>query len=183
MQNTNWKNVEKSIANLKLEGVLTIPGIFGLSITELEQLIRPSGYFRVKSRRIRNLTEHLVSNFESSLDNLFAIGLTEARESLLSISGIGPETADAILLYAGGLPSFVADTYAYRVLARHGWLEADAGYYDIKQYFEDRLPQDSALYNEFHALFVQLGKTFCKTKPLCSGCPLEHLLPPGGPGC
>ncbi len=103
------------------------------------------------------------------------------REELLGVSGIGPETADSILLYALGLPTFVVDTYTHRVAARHGWIGFDAGYYELKEYFESGLPVDAALYNELHALMVQVGKDHCrKRSPLCQGCPLADLLPPGG---
>ena len=148
---------------------------------ELEEKIRPAGYFRIKARRLRNLLAFLVERYGGSLDAMFQTGLAELREQLLGIHGIGPETADSILLYAGGLPSFVVDAYTHRVIARHGWIGFDADYYQIKDHFESGLPQDARLFNEYHALLVHVGKEHCRKTPRCEGCPLAELLPPGGP--
>jgi endonuclease-3 related protein len=148
---------------------------------ELADLIRPAGYFQLKTKRLRNLLRFLVESYGGSLDAMFRTDLATLREELLGVSGIGPETADAILLYAGNLPTFVVDTYTHRILARHGWIGYDATYDDLQDYLESSLPADAKLYNEFHALLVRLGKDFCrKTGPRCESCPLADLLPSSG---
>ncbi|MCE9604249.1 MAG: endonuclease III domain-containing protein [Planctomycetia bacterium] len=181
VQNTNWRNVEKAIENLREAGVLEIAKLYALEPEELAELIRPAGYYQVKTKRLRNLLRLIVDRYDGSLEALFANSPDTLREELLSVNGIGSETADCILLYAAGVPSFVADGYAQRVLARHGWMEYGADYYAIKDWFESRLEADPQVYNEYHALLVRLGKEHCKTKPQCIGCPLECLLPEGGP--
>jgi endonuclease-3 related protein len=144
-------------------------------------LIRPAGYYQVKARRLRNLLRFVVEQYDGSLDAMFSVGVSTLREELLGVNGIGPETADAILLYAGGLPTFVIDAYTHRVLARHGWIGYEADYHEIKDHFEASLPQDAALYNEYHALLVRVGKDFCrKTGPKCEACPLAEFLPASG---
>ena len=181
VQNTSWKNVEKAIANLKDEGVLTLSALHVLPDAELEILIQPAGYFRVKTKRLRSWVNFMMERFEGSLERLFALGLPEARNALLSVSGIGPETADAMLLYAGDLPTFVVDAYAHRIFRRHGWIAEDSDYHQTQEYFMDQLPSDARLFNEYHALLVQVGKTHCKKQPQCDCCPLNDMLPPGGP--
>jgi endonuclease-3 related protein len=130
---------------------------------------------------LRNLLDLLCGRYEGSLERMFATDMSSLREELLSVNGIGPETADSILLYAGQMPSFVVDTYTYRILARHGWIGFEAGYYEIKDYFESELPADVPLYNEFHALLVRTGNEYCRPQPRCTACPLRELLPRGGP--
>ncbi len=179
-QNTSWKNVERAIANLRDAGALSPAALFALSAEELAELIRPAGYFRVKAARLRNLLQLVVEKYDGSLDAMFTVGLETLREELLSVSGVGPETADAILLYAAKLPTFVIDAYTARVLKRHGWIEPEADYYAMKDHFESSLPHDEQLFNEYHALLVQVGKHHCSRTPQCSGCPLESLLPEGG---
>ena len=122
-------------------------------------MIRPAGYFRVKARRLRSLLEFLIERYDGSLEKMFRTGLPELREELLAVNGIGPETADSILLYAGNLPTFVVDAYTHRVLARHGWIDFEADYHQIQDYLLSSLPQDVQLYNEFHALIRPLGQT------------------------
>ena len=180
-QNTSWQNVAKAIGRIKEAELLEPHALFALADEELEELIRPAGYFRVKTRRLRNLLKLVVKRYDGSLDAMFATGLDSLREELLGVNGIGPETADSILLYAGGIPTFVVDTYTHRVLARHGWIEFDADYHTIKDYFESGLERDAALFNEYHALFVRLGKLHCRKKPNCENCPLAELLPHGRP--
>ena len=180
VQNTSWENVKKAIDNLRRENLLEPRAVYALSVEELEEKIRPAGYFRIKARRLRNLLAFLVERYGGSLDAMFRTALPELREQLLEINGIGPETADSILLYAGGLPSFVVDAYTHRVFARHGWIGFDADYYQIKDHFESGLPQDARLFNEYHALLVRVGKEHCRKTPRCQGCPLADLLPPGG---
>ena len=181
-QNTSWSNVEKAIANLKEADLLDPHALYKVPVEELEELIRPAGYFRVKAKRLQNLLKFLVKEYDGDLEAMFARGLSSLREELLGINGIGPETADSILLYAGGLPTFVVDTYTHRYLARHGWIDFEADYHQIQDYFFDGLAQDVKLFNEYHALIVHLGKHLCKkTNPRCRECPLFDLLPPGGP--
>jgi endonuclease III related protein len=181
VQNTSWKNVELAIGNLREAGVLDPHRLDKLPQAELEELIRPAGYFRVKARRLRNLLSWLVGRHGGSLEALAAIGDDALREELLEIHGIGPETADSILLYALARSSFVVDAYTARVFARHGWIDAEADYHQIQEYFQGGLVADAAMFNEYHALLVRLGKEYCRKTPKCEGCPLEDLLPAGGP--
>jgi len=181
VQNTSWQNVRKAIGNLRRLDLLEPHALYAVPPEELEELIRPAGYFRIKARRLRNLLVLLVEHYEGSLEATFRTPLAELREQLLAVNGIGPETADSILLYAAGMPTFVVDTYTLRVLARHGWIAFDADYYQLQDHFESRLPDDVQLWNEYHALLVRVGKEHCRKRPLCRGCPLEELLPPSGP--
>lgn len=181
-QNTNWRNVERAIANLRDADVLEPRPLYEVPVEELEELIQPAGYFRVKAQRLRCLLEFIIDQFDGSLDAMFRTELSELRERLLGVHGIGPETADSILLYAGGLPVFVVDAYTHRVFSRHGWIDFDADYHRIQDYAQGELPQDVRLYNEYHALLVRLGKDYCrKSKPKCDECPLREMLPDGGP--
>jgi endonuclease III related protein len=181
VQNTAWRNVERAIENLRAAGVMEPRALYSLPPVELADLIRPAGYFQVKARRLRYLLKFVVDEYGGSLEAMFHTNLATLREQLLGIHGIGPETADAILLYAGGLPTFVVDTYTHRILARHGWIGYDADYHEIKDHFESSLPADAALYNEYHALLVRVGKDFCKrTGPKCEACPLADFLPSSG---
>jgi endonuclease-3 related protein len=181
-QNTNWQNVERAIANLRDADLLSPQALYAVAQEELEELIRPAGYFRVKARRLRSLVSFVVERYGGSLDAMFRTDLATLRTELLAINGIGPETADSILLYAGGLPAFVVDAYTHRVLGRHGWVGFDADYHEIQERLQDSVPQDVQIYNEYHALIVRLGKHFCrKRQPKCAECPLAELLPPGGP--
>lgn len=182
VQNTAWTNVEKAIENLRQSDLLEPCALFAVPTEELEELIRSTGYFRLKARRLHNLLKLLVEQYDGSLEAMFATDLETLREELLAINGIGPETADSILLYAGGLPTFVVDAYTHRVLARHGWIDFDADYHTIKEHFESSLERDPALFNEFHALLVRVGKERCRKRdPKCQGCPLADLLPGGAP--
>lgn len=182
VQNTAWRNVERAIENLREAGLLDARRLYLLPVAELAELIRPAGYYRVKAQRLRNLLQLVVERYDGSLDAMFADPPDVVRETLLGVRGIGPETADAILLYAGNVPKFVVDAYAHRILARHGWIEFEADYHAIQDFFEDRLPHEAPLYNEYHALLVRVGKDHCKSKEAkCDGCPLHDLLPDGGP--
>lgn len=177
-QNTAWANVEKAISNLKAMGVFDPEALLNLDQAELAALIRPAGYFNQKARKIRDFLSWFreTGGFEA----MKGTETSTLRESLLSIRGIGPETADSILLYAMGRPVFVVDAYTVRVLARHGVIGPDANYHDVQALFQDNLPGKPELFNEFHALFVRLGKTRCRRRvPLCEDCPLETL--PGYP--
>jgi endonuclease-3 related protein len=174
-QNTSWANVAKAIANLKGAGLLEPDRLHALDAAELEPLIRPAGYFRLKAKRLRNFTQWLLDNYEGRLDALDAVQTRRLREELLGISGIGPETADSILLYALERPVFVVDTYTARVAVRHGLIEPDINYDWLQHLFESNLEPDVPLFNEFHALLVHVGKDFCKPKPRCAACPLNDL--------
>jgi endonuclease-3 related protein len=181
VQNTSWKNVEKAIENLRQQDLLNPLALFRTPPEELAELIRPAGYYRLKARRLHNLLAVLVQRYDGSLEQMFQSSPSSLREELLDINGIGPETADSILLYAGSVPTFVVDTYTLRVLARHGWVGFDAGYDEIKDYFESGLEKDACLYNEYHALLVRVGHHHCRKTPQCAGCPLAELLPDSGP--
>ncbi len=181
-QNTSWQNVERAIRNLRDADLLDPYLLYAVPVEELEDLIRPAGYFRVKAARLRSVLKFIVERYGGSLDAMFSTSLPELRRRLLEVHGVGPETADSILLYAGGLLSFVVNAYTYRIFARHGWIGFDADYDQIQEYVQAELPQEAPLYNEFHALLVRLGKDYCKkTNPKCAECPLREELPRGGP--
>ena len=175
-QNTSWENVRRAISNLKNKDLLRPRAIYELSRESLAQIIRPAGYYNVKAERLQNFVAFLVDEFEGSIDTMFSKGLETLRPMLLDIKGIGPETADSILLYAGELPSFVVDVYTVRALMRHDFIDENADYEGVRSLFMDHLPADVELYNEYHALWVILGKNFCKkTKPRCEECPLSGM--------
>ena len=176
-QNTAWRNVEFAIENLKEEGVLTPLGIQGIDEARLAEFIRPAGYYNVKAKRLKSLIEFLEGGYGGDLMKMFSEPLSSLREEILAVKGIGPETADSILLYAGGKPIFVVDAYTRRILSRHDMIADCASYEDIQDLLMQNLPQDVPLYQEYHALFVQLAKTFCKTTPHCAGCPVEEGWP------
>ena len=181
-QNTNWQNVARAIENLKKANLLEPHAIDRLEVAELAELIRPAGYFRLKAKRLKNFVHWLVDRFDGSMAAMAACSLSTLREELLSINGIGPETADSILLYAAGKPTFVVDAYTHRIAVRHGWIEPEAGYDDLKDYFESRLSDDVPTLNELHALLVQVGKNFCRPREArCDQCPLKPFLPANGP--
>ena len=176
-QNTNWKNVEKAIKNLRAKRLLNPQGMHDLSVHELAALIRPAGYFNVKATRLKHFLNHLFDNYGGSLPALFKRRTDILREELLNINGIGPETADSILLYAATRPIFVIDAYTKRILLRHCMIKKDADYREIQRLFMENLAHDTMMFNEYHALIVKTGKDFCKTKePLCSKCPLGRFL-------
>ncbi len=177
-QNTAWSNVEKAITNLKKHGFLTPSRMNSLTLGRLAVLIRPSGYYNVKAKRLRNLLVFIQDHYRGSIKKLCAEDGTVLRRKLLDVSGIGQETADSILLYAAEKPFFVVDAYTRRILSRHGLIELDADYRQMQRLFMDALSADVLQYNEYHALIVKLGKELCrKNRPLCSGCPLERFLP------
>jgi endonuclease-3 related protein len=181
-QNTNWQNVVKAIDSLRKADLLDPHALYNVPVEELEELLRPAGYFRVKAQRLRSLLRFLMERYDGSLDKMFRSDLVDLRAELLGVNGIGPETADSILLYAGNLPTFVVDAYTHRILARHGWIDFESDYHQIQEYLVSSLPEDAQLYNEFHAQFVYLGKHYCKkTTPKCRECPLFKMLPQGGP--
>lgn len=172
-QNTAWTNVEKALANLRKARVLSWRRLHALSVEELAELIRPAGTFRVKAKRLRAFLDVLWTHHQGSLKVMLAGELDEVRGRLLGIHGVGPETADAILLYAGNHPSFVIDAYTLRVLRRHFLTDGRADYELARRLFQEHLPRDVSMYNEYHALFVALGKRYCRARAHCDGCPLE----------
>ena len=174
-QNTNWGNVEKAIANLINAGALSLDAINGMAHEELAELIRPAGYFNVKTKRLKAFTEWLAQTAGDDLESLKSFSMSSLREQLLSVKGIGKETADSILLYALDMPTFVVDTYTYRVFTRHQLIESEADYDELRDYCMWNLEEDIQLYNEFHALLVMVGKNHCKPKPKCEGCPLQKF--------
>lgn len=180
VQNTAWANVERAIENLKDAGALDAQRLAAMSAEELEPLLRPAGYFRVKSRRLQNLMRWLADRAEGDVQRLRDCDQQALREELLALNGIGPETADSILLYALDMPAMVVDAYTLRIWARHGWIDYEADYHALQEHLSCELPDDPAIYNELHALIVEVGKRWCKPKPKCDGCPLQELLPDGG---
>ena len=175
-QNTNWSNVEKAINNLKAEKLLTPKQLVQIDIKKLAQLIKPAGYFNIKTKRLKNFLKWFTETYEGNIKTLLKQPKNKLREELLSVNGIGRETADSIVLYAAGQPSFVIDTYTYRIFARHKLIPEETSYDEIKTFFEDGLPEDASLFNEYHALIVKIGKEYCKkTNPLCDGCPLKGI--------
>ena len=174
-QNTSWTNVEKAIANLKSAGCLSPEALHRIELSKLAELIRPAGYYNIKAKRLKNFLDWLFDSYDGSLANLESVATGRLREELLTVTGIGRETADSILLYALGRPVFVVDAYTARIAVRHGLIEPDADYEQLRELFESNLPQDTKLFNEYHALLVRAGKDFCRPKARCPGCPLEKL--------
>jgi len=175
-QNTAWSNVERALERLAARRLLDVRRLRALSEADLARLIRPSGTYRVKARRLKALINFLWSRFGGRFRGLRTARLVELRRDLLSVPGIGPETADSILLYAAGRPVFVVDAYTRRVLARHRVVSPDVGYEPLRAVFERHLPSDPALFNEYHALLVAVGKRYCRKRPLCVSCPLRFDL-------
>lgn len=205
-QNTAWSNVEKAISSLRRAGALSVKGIRKLPLDELARLIRSSGYYRQKAQRLKGFIEYLDSAYGGSLDRMFAQPTESLRAELLALNGVGPETADSILLYAGGHPVFVVDAYTRRILERHGIAPPTASYEAIRASMElaisstepeslhvlnpgtqprhpvsrvssRRLESLAQHYNELHALIVRTGNEYCRKQPRCEGCPLKEFLP------
>jgi endonuclease-3 related protein len=173
-QNTAWVNVERAIGNLKSAGALDWHRLHQMDHARLAELIRPAGYFNIKARRLKNLVAWIVERFDGDLDAMFALRTSSLREELLAVNGIGRETADSILLYAGRHATFVVDAYTARILRRHYLIDGEADYEQIKDLFESNLPADEALFNEYHALLVEVGKRCCRPRdPRCAECPLN----------
>jgi endonuclease-3 related protein len=205
-QNTNWRNVEQAMANLRRAGALRVEDMGGLALSQLEELVRPSGYFRQKARKLKTFLAFLDEKYDGSLDRMFSRPTEELRVELLALNGVGPETADSILLYAGNHPVFVVDAYTRRVLERHGIIGPKTGYEEIRLLVEQAIgeaepesltvlqpggdPRHPASrmsrasrsqlaqhYNEFHALIVRVGSQYCSKTAKCEGCPLQRFLP------
>jgi len=171
-QNTAWRNVEKAIRNLKEQQYIDIERILQADPDKVADLIRPAGFFRLKTERLRNLLFFIKKDYKGNLDWMFDEDTWILREKLLQIKGIGEETADSILLYAGGKAVFVIDAYTRRVLLRHHLIHEGMKYGELQSFFMNHLSRDAALYNQYHALFVELGKSFCTKVPQCDDCPL-----------
>ncbi len=174
-QNTNWGNVEKAINNLKKEKAMSAKAIHEMPLKKLASLIQPSGYFNIKAKRLKAFINFLMNDYYGSMERMRKEEVHSLRHKLLGVNGIGPETADSILLYALDKPIFVIDAYTKRVLSRHKILDNDESYDKFQELFHSSLGKDVKLFNEYHALFVRVGKIFCKTKPICEECPLEEM--------
>jgi len=174
-QNTNWANVERAIGNLKAADVLIPERLYDLDVSRLAELIRPAGYFNIKAKRLKNFLSWLFENHDGRLSALETMATEQLRCELLSIKGIGPETADSIVLYAFKRDTFVVDAYTARVAARHGLIEPPFDYEELQGLFQSNLQPDVELFNEYHALLVRVGKEFCRPRAGCPGCPLEKL--------
>ncbi len=179
-QNTAWSNVEKALINLKKEKKLDIKSILEINTDELKKLIKPSGFFNQKAKRLKNISEFLYKKYGSDLNSFFKKDTNELRKELLSLNGIGPETADSILLYAGNKPVFVVDSYTKRLCKRIP-IKVEISYNSIQKHFEKNLSKAydekdlTNIYNQMHAMIVELAKNYCKKKPICKNCPLKKI--------
>jgi len=174
-QNTSWKNVETAIKALKEYNLLDPVRLLKVDEGILANTIKSSGFFNIKTKRIKHFIRFLFENYQGSLEKMFSENLTPLREKLLKINGIGPETADSILLYAGGKPIFVVDAYTRKILLRHNLISKAAGYSETQALFMENLEKDVRMFNEYHALLVYVGKYFCKRIPGCENCPMRGL--------
>lgn len=174
-QNTSWKNVESALGNIKKHDLLSVEKIHGTGVSALAPIVRSAGCYNVKARRLKNFIDFLMREYGGSLSAMFKVSTPILRRQLLEINGLGEETVDCILLYGGRRPVFVVDAYTRRIFFRHGLIAEQAVYADIQKKCMDALPPDSALFNEYHALIVALGKTRCGKQPRCSGCPMQGV--------
>jgi endonuclease-3 related protein len=174
-QNTSWSNVEKAIGNLKKKKLLELPRLYKLPHKKLALLIRPAGYYNIKAKRLKEFLNFAHDSYRGNLKKMSSQGMYKLREQLLTVNGIGPETADSILLYALDKPIFVVDAYTKRILSRHHIIKGDASYEKVQNLFMQNLKNEVKLFNQYHALLVKLGKDFCrKLKPRCQDCPLNE---------
>jgi endonuclease-3 related protein len=174
-QNTNWGNVQRAIVNLAADGCMSVARLHAKPPAALAKLIRPAGYFNVKARRLKNFIAAVHKDRGGDIGGFLAGGVAELRARLLSVNGIGPETADSIILYAAGKATFVVDAYTRRILSRHGLIGGGWSYDAIKELFESSLPADVQLWNDYHAQLVAVGKSFCRPVARCKGCPLARF--------
>ena len=187
VQHTSWKNVERALDALLHADVMSPQAVDEIDAEDLATLVRSAGPPRVKAKRLKAVASFFVEHHGGSVERFLA-GVDDPRVAkrrraeLLAVHGVGPETADVVLLYAGGAPVFVVDAYKRRVMRRHGWGDPDAPYDDVQRYWQRQLPRDAAVYNEAHALLVRVGVDYCRARaPRCAGCPLEAMLPASGP--
>lgn len=174
-QNTSWSNVEKALEAIRSRGLLSHRGLFPLGEAAIARLIRPSGTFRVKARRVRAFLDFLESAYGGRAERMRSQPPEHLRRALLAVHGIGPETADCIVLYAAGLPIFVVDAYTRRVFGRLGLLRGGETYDEVQSFFHERLPEDAGLFGDYHAHIVRLAKESCRARPLCASCPLDRV--------
>lgn len=175
-QNTNWGNVTKAIAVLKSHDLMTYQGLSKLTATEIAPLIRASGYYNIKAKRLKNLMAMIDEIYAGELAGICEDSLYTARENLLAVNGVGQETADSILLYACNKPVFVVDTYTHRIVSRHFLIGEESSYNQVQDLFLGAVKEDAKLYGEYHALLVKTAATYCKkAKPRCESCPLQGL--------
>ena len=172
-QNTAWRNVEQALEALSAHQALELAALHALEVDELAALIRPSLYYNQKARRLQDIASYIIENYCGSVAALLRRPAPPLRRELLSLKGIGPETADSILLYAAGYPFFVVDAYTRRISSRLGLVAEDATYTELQALFMDKLPSDSDLFNEYHALLVRHAVTYCKKNPRCDSCFLK----------
>jgi endonuclease-3 related protein len=178
-QNTAWTNVEKAISALKKQELLSPDALLRIDETILAEIIRPSGYYHIKAKRLKSLVQFFISEYAGNIDTMCNEDLTVLREKLLNVRGVGPETADSIILYACRKPVFISDAYTQRILQRHHIIPEDTDGSQIRTLFMSHLPNNTSLFNQFHALLVNTGKIFCRTTPKCDGCPLRFLMTAG----
>lgn len=186
-QNTNWANVERALENLRLAGAMDLGSLAEMELSDLGRLIRPAGYFNVKAHRLRSFIDHVRALWDEDLAGFLDRPVRTLRPELLSVHGIGRETADSMILYAAGKRTFVVDAYTMRIFRRHGLIDDRADYETVRSLCQDHLPRRIGLYNDYHAQLVMVGKHFCKPTARCTGCPLgrfahdetaqNHLLP------
>jgi len=172
-QNTNWGNVALVLAGLKEENLLDPRRLRELPLAELARRLRPAGYYNIKAQRLRHFLDFLADKAGDSMEIMAREDMEDLRPALLKVTGIGPETADSILLYALDKSTFVVDAYTHRILSRHYLAPEHCSYEELRRLFMDRLPPDIPFYQEYHALLVRLGKEFCRPRPRCRICPLE----------
>ena len=174
-QNTNWKNVEKAIKNLKAKKLLSPGKLHVLKQHQIARIIKPAGFFNVKAKRLKNFLDFLFDRYGGTFDLMEKKDTWVLRSELLGVNGIGPETADSILLYAFNKPVFVVDAYTKRIFSRHRLVSSSEGYQQLQELFHTHLHRDEGMFNEYHALIVTCAKRFCRSKPDCSSCPLAFL--------
>ncbi len=174
-QSAAWGNVEKAIGNLRGAGALSPRALRKLPRAKLAELVYPCGYYNAKALKLKAFALWLGNHYNDDLDRLFALNAEDLRQQLLSVHGVGPETADSIILYAAGKPVFVIDAYTRRIISRLGLAPEKESYAAYQALFTKNLPPDAQLYNEYHALLVCLGKNVCRRQPLCADCCLNDI--------
>jgi endonuclease-3 related protein len=174
-QSAAWQNVEKAIVNLKTAGVMSPAAVRDISQSELAQLIHSTGYYNAKAAKLKAFVTWLAVVYHDDLEKMFSADTAVLRRELLAVHGVGPETADSILLYAGNKPVFVIDAYTRRIFSRLGLTPAKDTYDSYQALFSNNLPQDTRLFNEYHALIVRQAKEHCRKQPVCADCCLKDI--------